>query len=121
MLAWPRRVAAALCEELEHGRAVEVAHLAKVPGRGGRGRSTVEVDVVIDAVGAAALEEAAHGIRNLPDHLGRRDVVVGRDDAEALHVATEQFGLLRGEGTPVDTGLRGALEEGSSTSVVFCT
>src|SRR5450759_4879065 len=111
-LAWPLWVAAALCEEPEHGRAVEVAFLAEVPWRGGRGRGNVEVDVVIDAVCGAAVEEAAHGIRNLRDHLGRRDVVVGRDDAQALHVATEQFGLLGGEGTPVDTGRRCALEEG---------
>lgn len=38
--------------------------------------------------------------RNLLDHLGHRDVVVGRDDPEALHIATEEFGLLRGEGPP---------------------
>ena len=47
-----------------------------------------------------------------------KEVVVGPgwktapEDAEALHVAAEQFGLLRGQGTPVDAGRRCPLEEG---------
>src|SRR5450759_3272019 len=69
-LARPLRIADALREEPDHGRAVEVTFLAEVPWRGGHGRGNVEVDVVIDAVCGAAVEEAAHGIRNLRDHLG---------------------------------------------------
>src|SRR5664280_816178 len=46
------------------------------PGRTTPSRPTV-------SVGGAAVEEAAHGNRNLLDHLGRSDVVVEWDDAEA--------------------------------------
>ncbi|MGB7587233.1 MAG: hypothetical protein WBM00_00835, partial [Solirubrobacterales bacterium] len=56
------------------------------------------------------------------DYPGRRDVMVGRDDAEVLLVvATEQFGLLRGEGPPVDAGRRARSRRGSPTSVAFWT
>ena len=89
-------VSPALGAEGEHGRPVERALLAELPGRQNHG--TVEVEVVVGirarhAVCGPVVGECLHRIGDVADHIGDGHVLVGRDHAQRFHVVAEQFDL----------------------------
>ena len=113
-LAGPLGVSPALRAQLEHGCPIEIALPAQMPV--GCDDRAVEIDVrrgirTVYPVGNSSVFEFEHGLCDRGDFLGDGDVVVGRDDAQALHVAAKEVGLLRGKHAPVDTVTRRSLEK----------
>ena len=90
-----------------------------MPGAGVGRRGTVEVEIGLpadrvcggDLVGESSTHEGVDSGGDLGDHRGDGDVVVGRDDRERLHVATEEVGLRCSELPPVDAACGRAFEE----------
>ena len=106
LLARAVGVAAALGEDLQHGLAVEAGDRPEVRVSGHR-----EVEVVVHAVDRARLVEALDERDDLRDGLDGADVVGRRQDAQGLHVVTEELRLALGQLDPVDLDLLGALEQ----------
>ena len=58
---------------------------------------------------------------HLVDGFGGRHVVAGRDHSQRGHILAEQLRFAIAELAPVDSVAVGTFEQGSSTSVTFCT
>ncbi len=108
-------VAAALGRQARHRLAVQSALVPERPRLGGAVH--VEVEVVAlglrrrDRVGVAGLLQEGDGLGDALDLVRDGDVLVRRQDAERLHVATEQVDLRGGELAPVHAVTGGSLEQ----------
>jgi hypothetical protein len=105
-LARPLRVAAAFPEDLLAQALLEPRDGAEV-----RVRVHVEVNILIDVVGGAHVEQPPHQRHDQRDRLDRADVAVGRQNPQRGHVLAEQRGLAHREHLPVVLVARGPLEQ----------
>ena len=100
------RVSAAFGGQREHLCASVVRLVAETAsGRAG------EIDVLVHVVGGAAVQQSAHGLRDLGDALDRAHVIVGRQDPQRGHIGAKELDLAMGQSLPVDADLVGSLEK----------
>ena len=106
-LAFALRVATALGEKLQHGRAVQVGLITKL-GCGIDRR----VDItVVQLVRGPGIQQTLNHHDDFINRLHRPDVVSRRDDGQRLHVAAEQINLAGAKLAPVHSVAGGALEQ----------
>jgi hypothetical protein len=106
LLAVPLRITTRARPTGQHGVRVVPGDLPESARRGDR-----EVDVVLDAVGRAAVEQLLHEGGDLLHRLDGADVVRRRQDAQRGHVLAEQGGLTLRDRHPVLAVAGGALEQ----------